>query len=853
MDNNTGKIVVAGDVSIDWLRLTTPSEVTQGKRQAETANWRLHPRTRMVALPGGSLLLARMVGEATGMSVATHELKNLEIIPTEKTIHSIVQLDGYPYSAAREDKDNLRFRVKHLAGFDGPADGNPDSAPVSPDNPYAEIVILDDAGNGFRDVEKIWPQALLAKDKQPIILLKMSRPITEGKLWKLVRQRHAEQMVVVVSADDLRAEGVNISRRLSWERTAKDLVWQLACNSRISELVYCRHLIVRFGLDGAIYTRRNEDGSESRLYYDPMVAEDGYGDDFPGQMLGFSSAFVAALAARIVEQGFTGVGEGVRNGILSSRRLYREGFGRNAEKLNYPCGEIFGSPTKDDAVLAEVLVPNLFTAESADPDFWCILKDRQEARLENMAYDIAIKGDVETMKGVPVGKFGYLKAVDRAEIESYRSIKNLILEYLHTTKAKRPLSIAVFGPPGSGKSFGVTQVAEGLAPGRIKQIEFNVSQFQSPDDLVKAFHKVRDIVLREKMPLVFFDEFDSALEGELGWLKYFLAPMQDGKFKDGDALHPIGQAIFVFAGGLSESHEAFCNGRAGESEKDVYESRFRAAKGPDFVSRLRGYVNIKGVNAGGDNDQLYMIRRAMILRSMIERLAGHLIEDKTGRARIDPGVLRAMIKVSKYKHGARSMEAILDMSLLAGRDRFEQASLPSTEQLRLHVDAKKFSKLVVRDELPEDAHELLAQAIHWQYREDQKTIKKPQDRAMQPWENLSENLKESNRQQADQIPEKLNKVGCGYTPVVGAKPKHFEFTKDDVEIMAEMEHERFVVERLMSGWSPGPERDDKNKKSPFLVPWDELPEEVKEWDRNAVKSIPKIMASIQFQIYRLDA
>ena len=47
-------------------------------------------------------------------------------------------------------------------------------------------------------------------------------------------------------------------------------------------------------------------------------------------------------------------------------------------------------------------------------------------------------------------------------------------------------------------------------------------------------------------------------QGKLGWLKYFLAPMQDGVFRVGDSIHPIGKAIFVFAGGTSSTYNQFC-------------------------------------------------------------------------------------------------------------------------------------------------------------------------------------------------------------------------------------------------------------------------------------------------------
>lgn len=66
----------------------------------------------------------------------------------------------------------------------------------------------------------------------------------------------------------------------------------------------------------------------------------------------------------------------------------------------------------------------------------------------------------------------------------------------------------------------------------------------------------------------------------LSWLARFLAPMQDGVFQERQITHPLGRAIFVFAGGISFSMDQFDRGRE--------DAVFRDAKGPDFVSRLKG-------------------------------------------------------------------------------------------------------------------------------------------------------------------------------------------------------------------------------------------------------------------------
>ena len=74
---------------------------------------------------------------------------------------------------------------------------------------------------------------------------------------------------------------------------------------------------------------------------------------------------------------------------------------------------------------------------------------------------------------------GAWSSVDRIEIESMRSLRNIISEYLATPRKGRPLNVAVFGPPGSGKSFAIKQMAkEGLSTtARMDILEFNLSQF----------------------------------------------------------------------------------------------------------------------------------------------------------------------------------------------------------------------------------------------------------------------------------------------------------------------------------------------------------------------------------------
>jgi hypothetical protein len=72
-----------------------------------------------------------------------------------------------------------------------------------------------------------------------------------------------------------------------------------------------------------------------------------------------------------------------------------------------------------------------------------------------------------------------------------------------------------------------------------------------------------------------------------------------------------------------------------------------------------------------------------------------------------------------------------------------------------------------------------------------------------------------------------------------------------VEIMAGLAREHWVAERRRAGWASGPERDALHKISPYLdASYADLPEDVKEWDRQAVRAIPEVLAAAGYEVYR---
>jgi hypothetical protein len=353
--------------------------------------------------------------------------------------------------------------------------------------------------------------------------------------------------------------------------------------------------------------------------------------------------------------------------------------------------------------------------------------------------------------------------------------------------------------------------------------------------------------------LVFWDEFDTTLNGQpLGWLRYLLAPMQDGSFQEGQLVHPIGRCIFVFAGGTSHCMEEFGS--------QLNDEQRRTAKLPDFISRLRGFLNVLGPNPqeSASRDPFFILRRAIVLRSILEENAPQII--KKGAVNIDLGILRAFLKTRNYKHGVRSMESIVGMSTLAGKSAYERSSLPSREQLTLHVEAGDFLALVGQIELKGDLLEKLAAAAHEifceglrkkGYRYGAKTDdEKKIHSSLLSYKELPEEEKEQNRNNVRDIANKLSHTRYLMRPA-RSHEHPFNFPEDDLETLSEMEHIRYMTDKLNAGWHYAPKTDKAKKLNQTLVPWTNLPDEEKEKDRELVRGIPRILAKAGFAVEKI--
>ena len=151
--------------------------------------------------------------------------------------------------------------------------------------------------------------------------------------------------------------------------------------------------------------------------------------------------------------------------------------------------------------------------------------------------------------------------------------------------------------------------------------------------------------------------------------------------------------------------------------------------------------------------------------------------------------------------------------------------------------------------------EHLARAIHDEYGTIHKSTVEaavtrnhvPGGASLGPWDELPEEFKESNRAQARQIGEKLATIGCLMVPAFDPT-LDFAFDDGELQLLARLEHERWMQERTAQGFEPGPARHGRVR--PDLVPWERLSDETRARNILAVRRIPELLARVGFQVLR---
>jgi len=881
-------ILITGDVVLDHniyagKRLTPVSQAACGTRYSNQ--------------PGGAMLvyglldaLSRINGQPAGTG---NDIDSREILFGLRDVTaSTLECWPSPFHAGavweplvRKSSGQLHWRLVRNLGYGSWQGCVYPASPVDDlQSVKSRIVVIDDGGLGFRlnTASVCWPPFLrtgTVTKRVDWIILKMSRPLARGDLWREVKNHYGSKLIVIVSADNLRSENAQVGAGLSWESAVDDVFREIYSNITLRGLLECRHLVITFRTDAALWLDMPGTGKEMhcQLVFDRERAEGEKEDGGEGSGFGYLSAVTAALASYISatpSKASVNLVPALKAGLSTSRFLAEYGHGPvNAPEPGFPfrqAAEHIQHPTNKyaDAEIRRSLGKQQSQKSPIARKEWTILGESVHSEAfpgshHGPARRLALLGPA-ALANVPLARFGKLLTMDRREIEGLRSVRQLMLNYRDKGSHKQPLSLAVFGAPGSGKSFGLKQIAEGVFGDKNPVLEFNLSQFKGPEDLIGAYHLVRDHGLAGKTPVVFWDEFDSKNNF---WLQYLLAPMQDGTFLEGQQSHAIGKCIFVFAGGTSRDFTHF--GPSDTPAEQETEAKRRArqdfilAKGPDFKSRLAGFLDVAGPNPrqtynekvreGADPweddraDVDFPVRRALLLRSLLG-----LVKDRENEPLdIDRGLLTALLEIPHYRNGARSLEKLVAYLQDRGGAPLRRAYLPANDFLALYVESVEcFQTLVRRPDLFLEQAERLAPILHEDWRANLSESEKGSAYNVL-YDELDREGKAANVAAATRIPEIL--ALAGFVLEEGKANNKQEatvirFLRDQVEFLAEAEHIGWEEQKRMEGWTYGPERDNVARKHPLLVAYAELPEEQKDKDRRTILNYPKYARAAGFKI-----
>lgn len=149
-----------------------------------------------------------------------------------------------------------------------------------------------------------------------------------------------------------------------------------------------------------------------------------------------------------------------------------------------------------------------------------------------------------------------------------------------------------------------------------------------------------------------------------------------------------------------------------------------------------------------------------------------------------------------------------------------------------------------------ESMELLARAIHEDYIQSQKEHGAEIYVAMD-YGALEASSRYSNLRQAMNMDKKLRKLGFALAPRSAEGEPIDKLPDDAIERYAVAEHDDWMRGKERFGWVYNPERNDKLKHHDCLLPWEKLPEEQREKDRNAARNVVKLANIAGMKVIRI--
>jgi hypothetical protein len=104
------------------------------------------------------------------------------------------------------------------------------------------------------------------------------------------------------------------------------------------------------------------------------------------------------------------------------------------------------------------------------------------------------------------------------------------------------------------------------------------------------------------------------------------------------------------------------------------------------------------------------------------------------------------------------------------------------------------------------------------------------------WDDVSETYRAASRGVADHAMIKMWDSGWKPAPEGMKGETAPEMSEAEMRKLAELEHTRWMAERMLSGWRPGEKRDNRLRVHDKLAPWSAMTEEDKAKDMDQVRN-----------------
>jgi hypothetical protein len=214
--------------------------------------------------------------------------------------------------------------------------------------------------------------------------------------------------------------------------------------------------------------------------------------------------------------------------------------------------------------------------------------------------------------------------------------------------------------------------------------------------------------------------------------------------------------------------------------------------------------------------------------------------------------------------GAKLHRPTIHVFVPRSPDIAELISLPRRHGVRTTCFGQ-LDKLCSPELLRHPPGEEIAQRVHERFLRQRKASAAPgqpfdpaNDPSLREWAHLEEQFRHSSRQRAFGVDVRLRMLGLQRVPDAAPLPPDAEvvteFSPGEIEMIARAEHNRWMAERLLGGWKWGeglPKAELKLRLlHPDLIPYEELPDGTKDYDRNLAREMLDFAAENRERVVR---